>query len=52
VSLAVCAGVLVPLIDARWKPGFFGPGFWCAVAVAVLGLLGSLKAMVTRPKSG
>jgi hypothetical protein len=52
VGLAVCAGVLVPLIDARWKPGFFGPGFWCAVAVAVLGLLGSLKAMVTRPKRG
>ena len=52
VSLAVTAGVLVPLIDATWKLGFFGPGFWCAIAVAVLGLLGSLKAVLTRPKRG
>jgi hypothetical protein len=50
VSLAVTAGVLVPLVDAGWDLGFFGPGFWCAIAVAVLGLLGSLKAMLTRPK--
>jgi hypothetical protein len=52
VSLAVTAGVLVPLADARWKLGFFGPGFWCAIAVAVLGLLGSLKAVLTRPRRG
>jgi hypothetical protein len=52
VSLAVTAGVLVPLIDAKWKLGFFGPGFWCAIAVAVLGLLGSLKAVLTGPKKG
>lgn len=50
VSLAVAAAVLVPLADARWKLGFFGPGFWCAIAVAVLGLLGSLKAVLTRPR--
>src|SRR3954470_6628767 len=50
VSLAVTAAVLVPLIDARWKLNFFGPGFWCAIAVAVLGLLGSLKALLTRPR--
>jgi hypothetical protein len=48
VSLAVTAGVLVPLVDAKWRLGFFGPGFWCAIAVAVLGLLGSLKALLTR----
>jgi hypothetical protein len=49
VSLAVTAGVLVPLADADWDLGFFGPGFWCGIAVAVLGLLGSLKALLTRP---
>ena len=52
VSLAITAAVLVPLIDATWDLGVFGPGFWCAIAVAVLGLLGSLKAALTRPKRG
>lgn len=52
VSLAVTAGVLVPLADAEWDLGFFGPGFWCAIAVAVLGLLGSLKALLTGRKYG
>jgi hypothetical protein len=52
VSLAITAAVLVPLIDAKWKLSFFGPGFWCAIAVAVLGLLGSLKAVLTRPRRG
>ena len=52
VSLAITAAVLVPLIDATWKLSFFGPGFWCAIAVAVLGLLGSLKAVLTRPRRG
>ena len=50
VSAVVTAGVLVPLADAGWDLGFFGPGFWCAIAVAVLGLLGSLKALLTGPK--
>src|SRR3954469_15943712 len=50
VSLAVTAAVLVPLIDAKWQLAFFGPGFWCAIAVAVLGLVGSLKAVLTRPR--
>ena len=50
VSLGVTAGVLVPLVDADWDLGFFGPGFWCAIAVAVLGLLGSLKAVLSRPR--
>lgn len=48
VSAVVTAGVLVPLADADWDLGFFGPGFWCAIAVAVLGLLGSLKALLSR----
>jgi hypothetical protein len=50
VSGAITAGVLVPLADAGWDLGFFGPGFWCAIVVAVLGLLGSLKALLTGPK--
>jgi hypothetical protein len=50
VSGVVVAAVLVPLVDADWDLGFFAVGFWFAVAVAVLGLLGSLKALLTRPK--
>jgi hypothetical protein len=52
VSLGVVAALLVPLTDAGWDLGFFGPGFWCGIAVAVLGLLGALKALLTRPKYG
>ena len=50
VTGAVIAGLLVPLADADWDLGFFGPGFWCGIAVGVLGLLGSLKALLTGPK--
>ncbi|SNR57577.1 hypothetical protein [Blastococcus mobilis] len=50
VSLAATAGVLVPLIDEGWNLDVFGPGFWCGIAVAALGLLGSLKALLTGPK--
>jgi len=52
VTLAVTAGLLVPLADAGWDLGFFGPGFWCGIAVAVLGLLGSLKALLTPRSTG
>ncbi|MGY2003875.1 hypothetical protein [Blastococcus sp. SYSU DS1024] len=50
VSGIVTAAVLVPLVDAGWDVGSFGPGFWCGIAVAVLGLLGSLKAVLTGPR--
>jgi hypothetical protein len=50
VSLGVTTAVLVPLADAMWDLAFFGPGFWCGMAVAALGLLGSLKALITGPK--
>jgi hypothetical protein len=50
VSGVVTAAVVVPLVDAGWDVGSFGPGFWCAIAVAVLGLLGSLKALLTGPR--
>jgi len=52
VSFAVSAGVLVPLAAENWKLGHFRVGFYFAIAVAVLGLLGSLKALLTGPKVG
>ena len=50
VTAAVAAAVLVPLVQADWDFGMFDLGFWFAVAVAVLGLLGSLKAVFTGRK--
>lgn len=50
VSGVIVWAVLVPLEDAGWEFADFGPGFWCAIAVAVLGLLGSLKALLTGKK--
>jgi hypothetical protein len=52
VSIAVAAGILVPLSDDNWHLRDFRIGFWFAMAVAVLGLLGSLKALLTGPKAG
>jgi len=52
VSAVVTAAVLVPLTAADWDLGFFDAGFWCAIAVAVLGLLGALKALSARPRYG
>ena len=52
VSFAAAAGVLVPLADQNWKLGDFRVGFYFAIAVAVLGILGSLKALLTGPKVG
>jgi hypothetical protein len=48
VSLAA-AGAVVVLVSDGWGVERFGPGMWCAVAVPVLGLAGSLKAMLTAP---
>jgi hypothetical protein len=47
VSAAVAAAVLVPLFESGWELGDFDLGFWFACAVAVLGLLGALKALLT-----
>ena len=48
-TLAAVAAVAVLLQSARWTADFFDIGFWFACAVAGLGLLGSIKAMVTGP---
>jgi hypothetical protein len=49
ISLAATAAVLVPLARADWDFGEFDLGFWFAIAVPVLGLLGSLKALLSGP---
>ena len=49
VSLAVAAGRAGAARQTRLEARRFRRGFWFAIAVAVLGLLGSLKAMLTRP---
>ena len=50
VALLVTVAVLVPLAVAGWDLGFFGIGFWFAIAVAVLGLVGAAKALLARRK--
>jgi hypothetical protein len=50
ITAAVAAAVLVPLFQADWDFGTFDLGFWFAIAVAVLGLLGALKALFTGRK--
>ena len=50
ISLCAAAAVLVPLARAGWDFGEFDLGFWFAIAVPVLGLLGSLKALLSGPK--
>ncbi|UOY01130.1 hypothetical protein [Blastococcus sp. PRF04-17] len=50
VSVAAGVGILVPLADDGWDLATYDLGFWFAVAVPVLGLLGSLKAMFTGPR--
>jgi hypothetical protein len=50
VTALAAAGVLVPLAQDHWRLGGFAAGFWFAIAVPVLGLLGSLKALLTGEK--
>jgi hypothetical protein len=51
LTAAVAAGVLVPLKAAHWRLGVFDIGFFCAIGVAVLGLIGALKALLTGPRA-
>ena len=50
VSGLVLAAVLVPFSAEDWDPAAFDLGFWFACAVAVLGLLGALIAMLRGPR--
>ncbi|WP_222194179.1 hypothetical protein [Modestobacter italicus] len=50
VSLVVAAAVLVPLADANWDLERWAVGAWFTAAVAVLGFLGALKALMTGPR--
>jgi hypothetical protein len=49
VALAAAAAVILLMADTGWAVDRYGPGLWCAVAVPVLGLLGSMKALVSAP---
>ena len=49
VSLAAAAAVILLIADLGLTADQFGPGMWCAVAIPVLGVLGSVKAMLTAP---
>jgi hypothetical protein len=51
VTVVIAAGLLVPLAAATWKVDFFDKGFWLALAVGGFGLAGSLKALLTRPRT-
>lgn len=50
-ALVVTAGVLTPMAQDRWRPERYDLGMWFAAAVAGLGLLGSLKALLTGPRA-
>jgi hypothetical protein len=50
VASAVTSGTLFLVADAQWDPARFDVGLWLATAVAGLGLLGALKAMLTVPR--
>ncbi|MGY1742002.1 MULTISPECIES: hypothetical protein [unclassified Blastococcus] len=50
VTLPALVAVVVVLNLANFTWDFFEAGFWAAAAVPVLGLLGSLKAMLTGPR--
>jgi hypothetical protein len=50
VALTATAAVLSLLAGADWTTERFDLGMWSGVAVAVLGLAGALKAMLTLPR--
>lgn len=50
VACAVGAGVLFRVARAGWLVDRWDVGLWCGAAVAALGLLGALKAMLTPPR--
>ena len=50
VACGAAAGVLFLVAHAGWLVARWDPGLWCAAAVALLGLLGALKAMLTPPR--
>jgi hypothetical protein len=50
VASLAAAAVVVLLARAGWSTASFDVGMWLAVAVAGLGLLGALKAMLTTPR--
>ena len=50
VACVAAAGVLFLVADAGWDVDRWDLGLWCAAAMAVLGLLGALKAMLTAPR--
>lgn len=52
IALLVSVAVAVPLAIAGWDLGFFGIGFWFTLPVAVLGLVGAVKALLSRRSSG
>lgn len=50
LSAGVCTAVLFRIARVGWVTEHFGPGTWLSVAVALLGILGALKAMLTVPR--
>lgn len=50
VAGVVVAAVVVPSYDQQWQLDAFDLGFYFALAVAALGLLGAVKALLTGPK--
>jgi hypothetical protein len=52
VALGVTAAVLTPMAQDGWSTSAYDLGWWAAAAVAALGLLGALKAVLTGPKRG
>lgn len=50
VSLGVASAVVGFLAGEEWSPTRLDAGLWTGAAVAVLGLLGAFKAMLTGPR--